>query len=912
MIKSKSNGFKRVYFIVIFLLVGLAAPVRADQWPFLSQARAEKEHYSLSESRLFPRTLKYIDKYYVEPERIEPKEMFKGSLNELQKSIPEILVQFNSPTSFTITIDQATKKFSSSLKNLDQFWDLMKEVLAFIELNYKGEADLKDIETIMINSALSTLDPHSAFLTPEIFNEFKIDTGGEFGGLGIVITSKDGQLTVIAPIEDTPAWKAGVKSGDVITQIDDESTINMSLMKAVERLRGKVGSRVVITVERKGRIAPFKLTLTRANIQIDSIKSTLIKDPGESVAYIKVKRFQKETYQDFARDLKKLKAEAGASFKGLVIDFRNNPGGLLDQAVEIADLFLAKGTIVSTVGANKKFIDADEAHEKGTEPSDYPIVVLVNEGSASASEIVAGALQAEGRALVIGQRTFGKGSVQSVYELGSDYALKLTIAQYLTAGKYSIQTVGVTPDITIQPVIIDKEYIDITPNKPSSEKELKKHLDQIKPIAKKDLNIINFYKKYEGDDDIEERRQREYSERLDFTDDFEVKIATRIILASKSSNPETMLKDSTGAIKKLEDQEDEKISAELSSLGTNWAGTPATSSVKLEAASSIRYMDKTVARAEAGKDIGLVVTVSNKGKNPVYKLIGVIESENPLLDEKEFVFGTLAAGASASRSVTIKLPDGLSSQDIPFGVNFKLGKEDISYKFNSDLKIAGLKRPRFSINYELEKPLTVSAKHPLPEGKSVPLTFRVKNVGDGASKEVHAYISNKKNNKDLFIEKGRIDLGVIKPGQVKKATFTFKVLTPSNSSTFLMDLSVADRDLLEFLNTELKITMQSGAIYPPAGVWYEGPEISLSEKNFPVESKGGEFTIIGAITDKKAVKDYYIFVDDEKVVYESNPHETPTMNINATVALKKGNNNVMIVARDLDDLSSVKSFVVQR
>jgi carboxyl-terminal processing protease len=882
-------------------------------WPTIStSAIAKKNNYNLSQSRLFPKTLMYIQRNYVEPNRINPKEMFKGSLDRMQTNIPEILIISNSQTSFTIIIDKAKKKFSSSLRTLGDFWQLMKKIFIFIELNYKGEVELKDIESIAIDGALKTLDPHSALFTPEFYKEFKIDTGGQFGGLGIVITSKDGQLTVIAPIEGTPAWRAGLKSGDVITEINNDSTINMSLMKAVDRLRGKVGSKVNITVERKSKNAPFHVTLTRAKIQIDSIKESLIKDEVGDVGYIKVKRFQKGTARDFYKELKQLQSESGSKFKGLIIDMRNNPGGLLNEAVNIADAFLDNGVIVSTVGAHKKFIEKDVAHVKGTESELYPIVVLVNEGSASASEIVAGALSLHNRALIVGQNTFGKGSVQSIYELGGDYALKLTIAQYLTAGKQSIQTVGIAPDITLAAATIDKELLDIVPNKPSSEKELTKHLKQILPIAEKSKKIISFYKPYVDEEDMEEMRRKEYSNNLEFKDDFAVKLATRVILAAKTSNPNELIKESVAVLNKLTAQEEEKISAKLIELGTNWSSGTGKSKLALDVKSKIKQGNSIVQRASAGEDAKLVLSVTNRGKKSLHKLIGIIESENPLLDEKEFVFGKVAPGQTASRELKIKLPHSVNNRNIPFEVHFKRGTTLTKLTYSSALKVSELERPRFSFKYHLGKPKTVGAPHPLPRGKSVPLNVKIKNVGKGSTKEANIYISNKKNINGLFIEKGRVNLEKIKPGETKNATFSFRITPAMTTSTFVLELVLGDRDLLEFVTTDLNITLQSGSISPQPGIWYEGPKIELANKSFPIITSSDKATLKGKITDDTAIKDFYIFVGENKVAYRSNPHESTTLDFVETFKIEKGNNNISIIARDINNLSSRRSVVIQK
>lgn len=909
----KNLYIKRALLIILFLSLCLTAQAKnGHKWPFSPEAPAKKGAYNLSESRIFPETLSYVQNNYVEPERINPKDMFKGAIDDLQKNIPEILVKFNSPNSFTIIIDKAQKDFSSSLNDLEALWKLMKEVFVFIQLNYKGDAELKDIEALAINGALKELDPHSALFTPEYYKEFKIDTGGEFGGLGIVITAKDGQLTVIAPIEDTPAWKAGIKSGDVITQIDNESTINMSLMKAVEKMRGKAGTKVALTIERKGKANPFELILTRAEIFIESVKSTLIKDTDGSVGYIRIKRFQKETTQDFFKQLKKLKADAGTSFKGLIIDLRDDPGGLLTQAVKIADAFLSSGVIVSTVGANGKFIDEDEARPKDTSSDNYPLIVLVNGGSASASEIVAGALQALGRALVIGEKTFGKGSVQSVYELENNYALKLTIAQYLTAGKYSIQTVGITPDVLTVPATVDKKFMNIVPNKPSSEKELEKHLTQISPFANKEKLALSYFKPYVDIENAEEMRRKEYSNQLEFKDDFDVKLATKMILAARSTGPEQIIKESSAAVDKLEKQEEEKISARLLELGTNWNRGQIKGPATFNVTSQIKQNKAMVERATAGENLELVLNVTNTGKEPLYQLIGAIESENPFLGEKEFVFGRIMPFESAVREVPIKLPASLSNQNIPFKVNFKEEGEPLNQKFSSTLKVSELKKPRFSFNYQLEKPRAANTPLPLPKGKSVPFTVRVKNIGNGPTKEAWAFIVNKKNEKNLFLEKGRIKLGVIKPGETKKADFAFKIQPDMESSSFALDLTVSDQELLKILNSDLEITVESGAISPQAGIWYEGPNIELAEKAFPIISKTDKYTLKGELTDDIAIKDYYVFVDEKKVVYRSNPGETNKVDLNDTIDLKEGNNNVTIIARDNNNLAAEKTFVIQK
>jgi carboxyl-terminal processing protease len=297
-----------------------------------------------------------------------------------------------------------------------------------------------------IKGMLETLDPHTVFLPPEEFREMKDGTAGEFGGLGIEISKKDDVVTVVAPLDDTPASRAGIRPGDQILAIDGEETRGLELPKVIQRLRGPVGKRVLLNIMREGFSKPQEIPLIRESIRIVSVEGTLY----EGLAHLKVKNFQERTDVQLRKELDRLRAVNGNKpLRGVVLDLRNNPGGLLDQAVAVSDRFLAGNlTIVSTRGRNGRNSTDEQSRDRDTEPG-YPMVVLVNAGSASASEIVAGALQDNGRAVVMGSQTFGKGSVQTLIELEDGSGLKLTIARYFTPRGRSIQERGITPDFMV-------------------------------------------------------------------------------------------------------------------------------------------------------------------------------------------------------------------------------------------------------------------------------------------------------------------------------------------------------------------------------------------------------------------------------------------------------------------------------
>jgi carboxyl-terminal processing protease len=346
---------------------------------------------------------------------------------------------------------------------------ILADVLAIVERNYVQPVNASNLINGAINGMLETLDPHSSFMNPEVFKEMQTETRGSFGGVGFEITIRDKILTVVAPIEDTPASRAGIQPGDQILRIDGKSTKDLNLMEAVKLMRGPQGTQVTITIMRLGFTEPQDFTMTRATIPIRSVRSKMLE---EGYGYIKINQFIEKTHADMKTALSQLESK-DATLKGLILDLRNDPGGLLEQAVKVADEFLESGLIVYTEGrveAQKmKFYAQKKAKEH-----DYPLIVLVNAGSASASEIVAGALQDHGRAVILGTQTFGKGSVQTIIPLEDGSAIRLTTARYFTPNGRSIQAQGIVPDIVVPD--LSPEARRAAPARFIREKDLEHHL----------------------------------------------------------------------------------------------------------------------------------------------------------------------------------------------------------------------------------------------------------------------------------------------------------------------------------------------------------------------------------------------------------------------------------------------------
>jgi carboxyl-terminal processing protease len=348
---------------------------------------------------------------------------------------------------------------------------IFTKVLNLVQQYYVEEVDTKKLIYGGIKGMLQELDPHTNFLPPEIYKEFESETSGEFGGIGIEITVQNDILTVISPIEDTPAWQAGIQSGDKIVEINGESTKGLSLAEAAQHMRGKMGSKVRLGIFRDGFDKPREFAIPRGVVKIHSVKYTDLED---GYAYIRLTSFIETSGAEMEKALKRIASEHG-KIKGLVLDLRRNPGGLLDQAIKVSDLFLESGAIVSTMGRNQKDREVVYAKKEGTY-SGFPIIVIVNEYSASAAEILAGALQDNKRALVMGQTTFGKGSVQSVVKLGDGSGLKLTVARYYTPSGRSIQAEGIKPDIVIEDVDSEAFRKAIVRREVRREQDMQNHL----------------------------------------------------------------------------------------------------------------------------------------------------------------------------------------------------------------------------------------------------------------------------------------------------------------------------------------------------------------------------------------------------------------------------------------------------
>ena len=794
-----------------------------------AQAAKNSEPYDLSRLRVLNRTILEVKDHYVDPDRIRPKKMLLAGLNALQRAVAPVLVHFKENENRVI-VRVDTKSRGFNIAEVRSPWALtnkFRDIFAFVQKHLReDDLDLRDVEYAVVNGVLRTLDPHSVLLTPDVFEEMQMSTRGKFGGLGIVISIRDGHLTIIRPMPGTPAAKAKLQRGDKIVKINSESTLNMPLSEAVDRLRGDPGSSVSIWIRRNGNKGkPKRVNLVRAVISIDSVESKML---SGRVGYMKVRSFQGNTYRDIRKDLEKLRAQ---KMKGLVLDLRENPGGLLDQAVRIADTFLESGTIVTTSSNDPDERDEKYATKKGTEPS-YPIVVLINGSSASASEIVAGALKNHDRAVVIGQRSFGKGSVQVLYNFQDQSALKLTIAHYLTPGDVSIQGVGIVPDIGIDPMTVDKEDMDLAVDAESylRESDLREHLTHTRvSLAEKPKVAIRYYLSSEARQRLQEAAPEEREEN-EQENEFLTRFAKAIISGVTKPNRRQMLKEISPVIRKFQDDEMGSAVAALKKLGVDWSKgsndgkanveVVATTSTK---ASKANNKKKEAGSATAGEPFELKVSVKNNGTSTLYQLRATTESDYGLFNDRELVFGKLAPGETREWTTTLgvcakeegakqrtcKLPPYLSDRADGVKIKFKEAYNRLPEPVEIRTTVRSLPRPQFSYAVNVTDEIEGNKNGILERGERGAMHVLIRNVGEGKTRDLQANLRNL-SGQGLLLQDGRFDLEPLGAGEERWVRFTFRVAKEFRGKRAKFEILVSDLELRESLSEKLNIPVSKG------------------------------------------------------------------------------------------------------
>jgi carboxyl-terminal processing protease len=830
--------------------------VRLTAEPSLSAAvRSENSGYELAQAQIFSKTLYYVNSQYFDRTRPDPKRMLVGALDFLQRDVPEVLVDRfpeRDPRQVTVTVNGEQKIFP--IDRVDSPWTLrstIKEIFTFIEPRLRAvpakdrARHLVDIEMTATNGMLYTLDPHSVLLDVDSFKDMRTTTQGKFGGLGIVIEmDRKGRITVKKPMPDTPAIRIGIKAKDHIVRINNEATMNMTLQEAVDRLRGEVGSSVDVYVDRTGVPTPKKFTIVRDYIRPPAIDPpprifnvpASGKEPAAKVGYFRIISFSANTEADLTKALSYFERE---KVKGIVMDLRGNPGGLYDQAQKVADAFIESGVLVSMVGPG----GAQRKDEHATRGGDtkVPLAVLVSQTSASASEIVAGALKNLDRGVIIGETTFGKGSVQMLFDIPSPVSfgkhseddklgLKLTTAQYLTPGDVSIQGVGVTPDIELIRMRVEKKsdeaWISLQPStRRRQESDYEWHLEN--PNAQKGnrpFDSLSYLyvpppgkdRHHVDDDDDPDTTAADEEEEADEPAeeariDFPIELARDLLAQAKSARRQELVTLSKQFLDKARAEQDKKLSLALEKLGVDWSQGPATSEGDIQATLALVGGDVKIG---AGQPIKIRGSVKNTGTTTVHRVRAVLRSDNLLFDENEMVFGKIAPGATKTYDLAVKVPrNSLTRTDViraEFSAQGKLHANGAEMALN----IEGKPHPLFAYTYQTIDDVSGNRDGRVQKGERVRTLVRVKNIGAGASLKTEAIVRNGAGQEGILISAGRFEAKDLAPGATRDFSFVYEVGNDFQGDEYQLELVVADTVLGESISDKIKIKIAGPGAAP--------------------------------------------------------------------------------------------------
>ncbi len=815
------------------------------------------DDYQLDKLPVLSRVVIYVKENSVDPRRIDPKAMLVAALDSVEKTVAEVMVEGDAASGkLKVTVGSASRDFDiSRVDSIWQFRSVMGGIMQFVQEHLVAHKNLRDIEYAAVNGMLSTLDPHSVLLEPKYFKEMKLQTKGEFGGLGFVIAMRDGNLTVVKVLKGTPAQRAGIRGKDVITKIEEQSTVNMDLQDAVDRLRGKPSTRVAITVQRAGWPEPKRFGLSREIINVETVPQAKLLDNG--VGYVKISQFSANTTRDLAAAIAQERTEAGGKLKGLILDLRGNPGGLLEQAIQVSDLFLSEGVIVKTVGEGDRvrIHEVKEAHADPGDMTDLPLVVIVNNSSASASEIVAGALKNNNRALVIGRQTFGKGSVQVLYDFADpakpseDSALKLTIAQYLTPGDISIQEVGITPDVLLLPGRALKDAVNVfapprmmgeadldhhfrNPSDPAAPAEQKRAEERQKRVEKAPLELrylldekedhVAKAMKKEQQREEARRRAEELGEGVELTpeqqeddeadanpdelvEDYQIRFAKDFLARSPLADRPRQLEAARGFVAERRNEEDARLQAKLAQLGVDWSSGPAQGGPR----AAVTVSPPPGRRLAAGDTVPWTVTVENRGDGAFHRLRAwTVVEKNPLLDRREFVFGLVKPGEKRSWTVPVKIPRGYDSRRDEVTLHFEEEGGHAPPEIATSFDVVEQSRPAFAFSTQVEDDAGGNGDGLVQRGEDLVLRVDVKNQGSGASGD-KTYVSLKNlGDEKIFIKKGRAVLGTIKAGEVKSAALQLEVKKGLKLDKLPLRIQVVDEKMEEFISEKLDVPVE--------------------------------------------------------------------------------------------------------
>jgi len=904
-------------------------------------ARGAIDAQALRKLTVLSRSVSYIRTRYVDPSRVKPRAMLVSALQEAERLVPEMLVDVTTASddppseARAIQVRMGEARYEASLARVEDLYEMnwkLIDVFRFVADHLPPDVKPRDVEYATVNGMLKTLDPHSFLLSPEAYEEMQMSTGGKFGGLGIQIVLREGVITIVGVFDDTPAAGAGLKKNDRILQIDEESTLNMSLNDAVTRLRGEAGSEVGVLIGREAWAEPKFFKLVRADIKIKSVEHRALEG---AIGYARIKSFQTGTSGELRRALEDLRTKE--SLHGLVLDLRDNPGGLLDEAVKVSDLFLKTGTIVTTVSGVSRQRDEKAASGSGAF-EDVPMILLVNGGSASASEIVAGALKNNNRAAVVGTQTFGKGSVQVPFEIDAA-ALKLTIAQYLTPGDLSIQNVGITPDIELRTVRLDKDRTVLFGEEDArAEKDLPSHLpgksdridddhartgDKPQAVLRLLAPVVGRRAKAVPKDEavppavIDELREVEEA-----LAEEPVRVASAIVRAAPYGKRSTMLGNAREPLAALRREVDEAVEKRAGELGIDWhvganGGKPPRPP-KLE----IAGLDRSggVLSVGAGETLKVPLRLSNPNGVRLHRLHVLTKSALGAASEREVLVGRLDEGAERTVSLSLKLPQEALSRRVPVRFELRSDGAETGTVVEATLEVRGQPRPAFAFSAVLDDRAQDSpGDGRIAVGETVRLRVKIRNVGEGVAPSVVATVRNL-GGEALFLREGRVTLRALTVGEEAEATFALECRKRPHNAEPTVELSVFDTSLHALRTQVMRLPYVEdppGAAPDPVftGRLDTPPRIELADVLIRgVETSSDRLVVLGTArygAEDPARRFVVMYRNGTKAFYVGGDGRTD-LPFEAPLHLDKGVNTITIQARTGLDEMSERTLVVFR
>ena len=860
-------------------------------------------------SDLIDQVLNNLEQDYVDPERLEPYKMLKAALENLARNIPPVVLKeipegpFNK---FTLQVGNKVQNFNiPKVENLDHLSRVLQPTVRFIKENLTEEKDLKNVDYVTINGFLSVLDhPYTSLLIPEIYTEFREDTGGNYSGVGMYIGVRNEKLQVISPIFNSPAYKAGLQSKDIILQINGESTINMSTGTASSKIKGPTGTSVNLLIERESFENPKNFKITRDRIALKSVTALELKTKKGRIGYIPITRFHQKTAKELDEVLESLQPNL-SDFQGIIIDLRNNPGGILNQAVRTSNRFLSKGKIVTTTGINEKRKIAYDANSINT-IRDIPIILLINRGSASASEIVAAALKQNSRALLIGEQSFGKGSVQRLKNYRDGSALKLTIAKYLTPDGSSLHSVGIIPHIEARPWVIQGKNVDILQNKKIF---FRNDEDKFAEWGQKPKNSIYTFN-YLFDRDFSTDLFNTSSKREDIAGfdienikkNYLLHFAANILNQNQNKDFTKFLESALQTSNQEAKLQNKKLQEKLSEIDIDWMRDKKNiEKVELDFWVETKNDEpcKTQKKEQitAGNEIHLCTQVKNNEAKKTVRLLGASFSEHRIFQGRQFVYGNIAPKKLKKWYVNVNIPDNFSRARVPLEIKLYNGEEKEIQSKQFFFDIAEKQQPR--LHYQIQ---ASSPQKTISKGNAVQVNVTVKNEGQTNTGKVNISLKNGEGNK-ILLTSGKDSVTDLGKEKQKKSQFGFDLKDRVPDNKINLSLSLVDNKYLQNFSQEFSIPYE-------AENYQLANTVPIIKSNHPLQSEQQEITLGIQAEDDKLIKDIYLFKNNKKEFYQSFAKKQVQQNI--PIKLKDGVNKLTVYARDNYDITTSKEIFIYK